>query len=123
MLNKQRRIAVDLEGREGRQARGPRAVRRMKTSAPAISSHPPRMPSLSIKQTDDPLRDDPVAAIDNSCRLRQLRRSKAAVSVCRYRAEIIHNPTRFDRLLARFRSAVIGFLQSRRERRRIAFPA
>lgn len=24
-------------------------------------------PSLSIKQTDDPLKDDPVAAIDNNC--------------------------------------------------------
>jgi indolepyruvate ferredoxin oxidoreductase alpha subunit len=83
-------------------------------------------PSLSIKQTDDPLRDDPVAAIDNSCvGCGNCGEVAEAAVLCPsfYRAEIIHNPTRFDRLLARLRSAVIGFLQSRRERRRIAFPA
>jgi indolepyruvate ferredoxin oxidoreductase alpha subunit len=83
-------------------------------------------PSLSVKQTDDPLRDDPVAAIDNSCvGCGNCGEVAEAAVLCPsfYRAEIIHNPTRFDRLLARFRSAVIGFLQSRRERRRIAFPA
>jgi indolepyruvate ferredoxin oxidoreductase, alpha subunit len=83
-------------------------------------------PSLSIKQTDDPLRDDPVAAIDNSCvGCGNCGEVAEAAVLCPsfYRAEIIHNPTRFDRLLARLRGAVIGFLQSRRERRRIAFPA
>jgi indolepyruvate ferredoxin oxidoreductase alpha subunit len=83
-------------------------------------------PSLSVKQTDDPLRDDPVAAIDNSCvGCGNCGEVAEAAVLCPsfYRADIIQNPTIFDRLLARFRSAVISFLQSRRERRRIAFPA
>ena len=81
-------------------------------------------PSLSIKQTDDPLKDDPVAAIDNSCvgcgNCGEV--SEAAV-LCPsfYRADIIHNPTRVDQFLAGIRSAVIGFLQRRVDRRRIAF--
>ena len=37
-----------------------------------------------------------------------------------YRADIIHNPTGFDRLLARLRGGIIGFLQRRRDRRRLA---
>jgi indolepyruvate ferredoxin oxidoreductase alpha subunit len=81
-------------------------------------------PSLSVKHSDDPLKDDPVAAIDNSCvgcgNCGDV--SEAAV-LCPsfYRADIIHNPTRIDLLIARLRQAVIGFLQHRRERRRIAF--
>ena len=38
-----------------------------------------------------------------------------------YRADIIHNPTGFDRFMAGLRRAVIGFLQRRREAHRIAF--
>ena len=38
-----------------------------------------------------------------------------------YRADIIHNPTWFDRFVSGLRRAVIGFLQRRREARRIAF--
>jgi indolepyruvate ferredoxin oxidoreductase alpha subunit len=81
-------------------------------------------PSLSVKQTDDPLKDDPVAAIDNNCvgcgNCGEV--SEAAV-LCPsfYRADIIHNPTRFDRFVYGLRRAVISFLQRRREVRRIAF--
>jgi indolepyruvate ferredoxin oxidoreductase alpha subunit len=81
-------------------------------------------PSLSVKHTDDPLKDDPVAAIDNTCvgcgNCGEV--SEAAV-LCPsfYRADIIHNPTRMDRFLARVRKAVISYLQRRRERRRVAF--
>jgi indolepyruvate ferredoxin oxidoreductase alpha subunit len=81
-------------------------------------------PSLSVKRSDDPLKDDPVAAIDNSCvgcgNCGEV--SEAAV-LCPsfYRADIIHNPTGIDRFLARMRTAVIGFLQRRRDRRRISF--
>jgi indolepyruvate ferredoxin oxidoreductase alpha subunit len=38
-----------------------------------------------------------------------------------YRADIIHNPTWTDRAVVALRQAVIGFLQRRRERRRIRF--
>jgi indolepyruvate ferredoxin oxidoreductase alpha subunit len=81
-------------------------------------------PSLSVKHTDDPLKDDPVAAIDNNCvgcgNCGEV--SEAAV-LCPsfYRADIIHNPTWFDRFVARLRRSVIGFLQRRRETNRIVF--
>ncbi|MBB3545017.1 MULTISPECIES: indolepyruvate ferredoxin oxidoreductase subunit alpha [unclassified Rhizobium] len=81
-------------------------------------------PSLSVKHTDDPLKDDPVAAIDNNCvgcgNCGEV--SEAAV-LCPsfYRADIIHNPTGWDRFTARLRSAVIGWLQRRRASSRIVF--
>ena len=81
-------------------------------------------PSLSVKHTDDPLKDDPVAAIDNSCvgcgNCGEV--SEAAV-LCPsfYRADGIHNPTRRDRFMARVRTAVIGFFQRRADRRRVTF--
>jgi indolepyruvate ferredoxin oxidoreductase alpha subunit len=81
-------------------------------------------PSLSVKRTDDPLKDDPVASIDNSCvGCGNCGEVAEAAVLCPsfYRADIVYNPTAFDRLLARFRSAVIGVLQRRRARRRIAF--
>jgi len=81
-------------------------------------------PSLSVKHTDDPLKDDPVAAIDNNCvgcgNCGEV--SEAAV-LCPsfYRADIIHNPTGWDRFVARLRSRVIGWLQARRRAGRIVF--
>ncbi len=83
-------------------------------------------PSLSVKHTDDPLKDDPVAAIDNSCvgcgNCGEV--SEAAV-LCPsfYRADIIHNPTKTDRFLYRLRSAIIEWLQQRRNASRVVFPA
>ncbi|HEV7370799.1 indolepyruvate ferredoxin oxidoreductase subunit alpha [Arenibaculum sp.] len=83
-------------------------------------------PSLSVKHLDDPLRDDPVAAIDNSCvGCGNCGEVAEAAVLCPsfYRADVIVNPTGFDRILARVRDAVIGFLQRRRDARRIVFPA
>ena len=83
-------------------------------------------PSLSVKPTDDPLRDDPVAAIDQSCvGCGNCGEVAEAAVLCPsfYRADIISNSTRLDRVLARLRGAVIGFLQRRRDGRRVAFPA
>jgi indolepyruvate ferredoxin oxidoreductase, alpha subunit len=81
-------------------------------------------PSLSVKETNDPLKDDPVAAIDNSCvGCGNCGEVAEAAVLCPsfYRADIIHNPSGFDRVMARIRGAVIGFLQRRRARGRIAF--
>ncbi|CDN50045.1 indolepyruvate ferredoxin oxidoreductase subunit alpha [Neorhizobium galegae] len=81
-------------------------------------------PSLSVKHTDDPLKDDPVAAIDNSCvgcgNCGEV--SEAAV-LCPsfYRADIIHNPTGWDKFLSKFRASVIGWLQARRAAGRVVF--
>ncbi len=83
-------------------------------------------PSLSVKHTEDPLKDDPVAAIDNSCvgcgNCGEV--SEAAV-LCPsfYRADIIHNPTKIDRFLYRLRSAIIQWLQKRRNASSVVFPA
>jgi len=81
-------------------------------------------PSLSVKHTDDPLKDDPVAAIDNNCvgcgNCGEV--SEAAV-LCPsfYRADIIHNPSGWDRFVASLRAKVIGWLQARRDAARIVF--
>jgi indolepyruvate ferredoxin oxidoreductase, alpha subunit len=81
-------------------------------------------PSLSLKHTDDPLKDDPVASIDNSCvgcgNCGEV--SEAAV-LCPsfYRADMIFNPTKWDRIVANLRGKLIGWLQRRREVRRILF--
>jgi indolepyruvate ferredoxin oxidoreductase alpha subunit len=78
-------------------------------------------PSLSVKQTDDPLKDDPVAAIDNSCvGCGNCGEVAEAAVLCPsfYRADIVINPNRWDRAVARLRGAIIGFLQRRRTSRR-----
>ncbi len=80
-------------------------------------------PSLSVKDSGDPLKEDPVAAIDNSCvgcgNCGEV--SEAAV-LCPsfYRADIVHNPSGWDRFVAGVRTAVIGWLQRRRDANRLA---
>ncbi len=71
-------------------------------------------PSLTVRPSDDPLRTDPVAYVDNTC---------VGCGVCGeiahaavlcpsfYRAEIVHNPGPWERLVDRARRAVIGALQ------------
>jgi indolepyruvate ferredoxin oxidoreductase alpha subunit len=74
-------------------------------------------PSLSTKPSGDPLKPDPVAAIDNSCvGCGNCGEVAEAAVLCPsfYRADIVHNPTRWDRALAWMRGAVIGWLQRRR---------
>ncbi|HUG24520.1 indolepyruvate ferredoxin oxidoreductase subunit alpha [Piscinibacter sp.] len=83
-------------------------------------------PSLSIKPNPDPLRTDPIATVLDSCVGCGLcgEVSHAAV-LCPsfYKAQIVTNPTRWDRLRQRVRQAVIGRLQQRdaRARERYAF--
>jgi indolepyruvate ferredoxin oxidoreductase alpha subunit len=76
-------------------------------------------PSLSVKPNTDPLRTDPVAHVDNSCVGCGLcgEISHAAV-LCPsfYRARIVTNPTRLDRIGRVVRASLIGFLQGRAER-------
>lgn len=83
-------------------------------------------PSLSVKTLDDPLRDDPVAAIDNSCvGCGNCGEVSEAAALCPsfYRAEVVHNPTATERLGERMTMAMIRFLQRRRAARRIAVSA
>jgi len=77
-------------------------------------------PSLSLKHTGEKLRDDPVAVVDNSCvGCGHCGEVANAAVLCPsfYRADIIENPGRVERLLARVRGAVIGALQRRRAAR------
>ena len=65
-------------------------------------------PSLSVRQTEDPLKDDPVAFVDETCvGCGNCGEVAEAAALCPsfYRAEIVHNPTWIDRTLARLRSA------------------
>jgi indolepyruvate ferredoxin oxidoreductase alpha subunit len=81
-------------------------------------------PSLTIRKSPDPLRTDPVAHVDNSCVGCGVCGEVAHAAVlCPsfYRAELIYNPSRLDRLLARVRAAVIGALQRAGERRRLRY--
>ena len=77
-------------------------------------------PSLSLKRLDDPLRDDPVAAIDQTCvGCGNCGEVADAAVLCPsfYRADLVHNPNVVERGLDRLRRRVIGWLQARREAR------
>jgi indolepyruvate ferredoxin oxidoreductase alpha subunit len=81
-------------------------------------------PSLTVKENPDPLRTDPVAVVDSSCVGCGVCGEVAHAAVlCPsfYRADLIDNPSRWDRLLARVRAAVIGMLQRRSDRRRLRY--
>ena len=71
-------------------------------------------PTLSVRPSSDPLRVDPVATVLDGCVGCGLCGSNAhAASLCPsfYRAEVIHNPHWRDRLVARARSTLLGWLQ------------
>jgi indolepyruvate ferredoxin oxidoreductase alpha subunit len=71
-------------------------------------------PSLTIKESSDPLKVDPVAHVNNNCVGCGLcgEVSHAAI-LCPsfYRAEIVQNANAWDRLLARLRASFINLLQ------------
>jgi indolepyruvate ferredoxin oxidoreductase alpha subunit len=76
-------------------------------------------PSLTIKANPDPLRRDPIAHVDNSCVGCGVCGEVAHAAVlCPsfYRADVISNPSAWDRFMFRLRSAVIGFFQRRFDR-------
>jgi indolepyruvate ferredoxin oxidoreductase alpha subunit len=80
-------------------------------------------PSLTIRPNPDPLREDPIAHVDDSCVGCGLcgEVSHAAV-LCPsfFRARIVSNPGRFERLRSALAAALIRFLQRREMRARLA---
>ncbi len=73
-------------------------------------------PSLTVKPSPDPLRSDPVASVIESCVGCGLCGEVAHAAVlCPsfYRAEIIRNPSAWDRVAHRLRRRVIGWLGGR----------
>ncbi len=82
-------------------------------------------PSLSLKRLDDPLRDDPVASIDQTCvGCGNCGEVADAAVLCPsfYRADVVHNPGGLERWWAGVRTSFITSLQARRQRRRLEFP-
>jgi indolepyruvate ferredoxin oxidoreductase alpha subunit len=115
-LNRQRRIAPQLKKMA---ADGRRVVRQRFgiDSDVCTGDHScirlSGCPSLTVKTNPDPLRRDPVAVVDNSCVGCGVCGEVAHAAVlCPsfYRADVIANPTLWDRLLHRVRTAVIGLL-------------
>jgi indolepyruvate ferredoxin oxidoreductase alpha subunit len=77
-------------------------------------------PSLTVRPNPDPLKIDPVAHVDNSCVGCGLCGEVSHAEVlCPsfYKAQIVFNPTTWDRLTSWIRARVIGFLQAGIERR------
>jgi indolepyruvate ferredoxin oxidoreductase, alpha subunit len=73
-------------------------------------------PSLTVKPNPDPLKIDPVAHVDNSCVGCGLCGEVSHAEVlCPsfYKAQIVFNPTAWDRIVARFRGWMVGMLQTR----------
>jgi len=84
-------------------------------------------PSLSLKRLDDPLRDDPlrddpVAHIDQTCvgcgNCGEVA-DTAVLCPSFYQADVVHNPTRFERWRAEATGKIIGWLQRRRDAKRL----
>lgn len=81
-------------------------------------------PSLSIKPNPDPLRIDPVATVLDSCvGCGNCGDVSHAAVLCPsfYKAQVVSNPTGWDKLRERVRGAVIGWLQRGEARRREAY--
>ncbi len=80
-------------------------------------------PSLTIRPNPDPLRRDPVAHVTADCvGCGHCGEVAHAAVLCPsfYRAEIIHNPSRWERLKAAFRGPLISGIRKLAERRRLA---
>ena len=127
MLNKQRREKPLRQQaiRDGRRVEAPRfGVDEAICTGDHACIRLSGCPSLSLKRLDDPLRDDPVASIDQSCvGCGNCGEVADAAVLCPsfYRADVVHNPTPWERRRAGFRARVIGWLQARRQSRRLDF--
>jgi indolepyruvate ferredoxin oxidoreductase alpha subunit len=129
MLNKERRerrLRVRAIG-EGRRVEAPRyGVDEAICTGDHACIRLSGCPSLSLKRLDDPLRDDPVASIDQTCvGCGNCGEVAEAAVLCPsfYEARVVHNPGRWERRLHRWREAAIGWLIQRRGARRLGFDA
>ncbi|MES2916663.1 MAG: indolepyruvate ferredoxin oxidoreductase subunit alpha [Pseudomonadota bacterium] len=127
MLNKQRREKPLTQQaiKQGRRVEAPRfGVDESICTGDHACIRLSGCPSLSLKRLDDPLRDDPVASIDQSCvGCGNCGEVADAAILCPsfYRADVIHNPGRWERARATIRSRIIHWLQRRRDARRLTF--
>jgi indolepyruvate ferredoxin oxidoreductase alpha subunit len=129
MLNRQRREAPILKraAAEGRRVE----QRRFGVDAAVCTGDHACMrlsgcPSLTVRRLDDPLRDDPVAHIDQNCvGCGNCGEVADAAVLCPsfYEARRVRNPNVWDRFWHRLNSRLVGWLQRRRESRRLVFEA
>ncbi|MCB1360305.1 MAG: indolepyruvate ferredoxin oxidoreductase subunit alpha [Rhodobacter sp.] len=127
MLNKQRR-EKPLRAKaikEGRRVEAPRfGVDETVCTGDHACIRLSGCPSLSLKRLDDPLRDDPVASIDQSCvACGNCGEVAEAAVLCPsfYEARVVHNPSGWEARLDGWRQRIIGALSRRRMARRLSF--
>jgi Indolepyruvate ferredoxin oxidoreductase, alpha and beta subunits len=127
MLNKQRRVKPEMAkaAKEGKRVVKPRfGVDEDVCTGDNACMRLSGCPSLSVKDTGDPLRDDPVAAIDQTCvGCGNCGEVADAAVLCPsfYQAEVVTNPTATEKRRAARASKIISWLQSRRDAKRVAF--
>jgi indolepyruvate ferredoxin oxidoreductase alpha subunit len=118
-LNRQRRVAPQLRKLEkdgGRVVRQKFGVDDELCTGDHSCIRLSGCPSLTIKPSSDPLRTDPIAHVDNSCVGCGVCGEVAhAAILCPsfYRADVVSNPTRWERWRHRVRTRVIRWLASR----------
>jgi len=81
-------------------------------------------PSLSLKKLDDPLRDDPIASIDQSCvGCGNCGEVADAAVLCPsfYQADVVHHPKSLEKRLFQIQSTIIKFFQNKRQKRHLSF--
>ena len=129
MLNKQRR-EKPLKAAAIKQGRRVEAPRFGVDEAVCTGDHAcmrlSGCPSLGLKHTGDPLRDDPVAHIDQTCvGCGNCGEVADAAVLCPsfYRADVVHNPTGAEKWWAGIRARVIGWLARWRAASRLEFSA
>ncbi len=80
-------------------------------------------PSLTVKPNPDPLKRQPVSYVDNSCvgcgNCGEVAH-EAVLCPSFYKAQIVFNPRPLDKVLMNMRQKVIGWLQGRADRQRLA---
>ncbi|WP_353476402.1 indolepyruvate ferredoxin oxidoreductase subunit alpha (plasmid) [Salipiger sp. H15] len=127
MLNKQRRVKPELAkaAKEGKRVVRPRfGVDEDVCTGDHACMRLSGCPSLSVKDTGDPLRDDPVAAIDQSCvGCGNCGEVADAAVLCPsfFQAEIVSNPTPREKRHAARSGRIISWLQRRRDAKRVVF--
>lgn len=127
MLNKQRREKPLRTAaiREGRRVEVPRfGVDQDICTGDHACIRLSGCPSLSLKQLDEPLRDDPVAHIDQTCvGCGNCGEVADAAVLCPsfYEVRTVHNPGKVESFLSTLATRLRTALQNRRKARRVTF--
>lgn len=78
-------------------------------------------PSLTLTYSDNPLREDPIATIDSSCvACGNCGEVAEAAVLCPsfYKAQVVKNPTSWEKFKHNVKQSIFSYLQNRREKKR-----